>query len=373
MPYYYVGFIGAASIMMRPCFYGIIYSMNRNKEKGYKGRAFNIIMFSIASMFVISIISLIILQYISKGFETTKTEELVEYDAHYVFIAETKEDDFWNEVYDKAYTKGISERAYVEYLARSLNVNYSSKDLFRVAINSGVDGIIYGGSVDDDTVKLINQAVDEGIGVVLLQSDADNSRRQCFVGVNNYELGQVYASQLAKMYKPEEFMGKRVRLLVNSGMSEGAINVITLAIEDYFTEKFPEYAIPEIEIIQVDTQDVFSAEEDIRNAMLDENLPDVTICLSSTFTQCAYQALIDLNKVGDTQILGYFANDAILDAVQKQIIYSTVSIDTNQMGSYAVAALKEYSTFGYTNSYVSVKTTVIDKYSAGRMINENVQ
>lgn len=344
----------------------------KSRESGstYSSRVFKIMVIGMIIMFFVTLTTAVLFQYVMKTLNSTDDNLPVKYDAHYVFIADVEEEDFWNEVYMSACETAEEEHVYIEYLKDSMGVNYSNKDLFRVAINSGVDGIIYGGNSDDELTTLINKAVAEGIAVVLLQNDSDGSLRHSFVGINNYELGQVYAKEISKILGEDISAEKKVNVLVNLDMSEGASNVLTIAMEDYFMEQNPEGELPEIEIVRIDSQDVFSVEEDIRKFMLTEDLPDVIICLNSTFTQCAYQALVDLNRVGDTQIVGYFINDTILDAISRQIIYSTVSIDTKSMGESSVMAIKEYIEEGYTNSFISVKTSVIGQNEARRMIND---
>ena len=82
-----------------------------------------------------------------------------------------------------------------------------------------------------------------------------------------------------------------------------------------------------------------------------------------------YQAVVDYNLVGNVQIVGYFANDTIIDAVDKQVIFSTISVDTNEMGKSCIQALYEYNKMGYTNSYLPVGIEVVDQKSAHEMIN----
>ena len=95
--------------------------------------------------------------------------------------------------------------------------------------------------------------------------------------------------------------------------------------------------------------------------MLDEeNLPDILICLNAVDTRCAYQAAVDYNKVGIVEILGYYDSEAILTAVDKRIIYSTISVDGVQMGIQCIEALKEYEETGYVNGYLPVNTKLID-------------
>ncbi len=122
-------------------------------------------------------------------------------------------------------------------------------------------------------------------------------------------------------------------------------------------------------IKKIDAEDIFSAEEKIRNIFLEkENLPDVMLCANSVYTRCAYQAVVDYNLVGQIQIVGYFSNDTILDAVDKQVIFSTISVDTTEMGKLGIQALYEYNNMGYTNSYLPIGIEVVDQAKAHQLI-----
>ncbi len=346
--------------------------MEENKAANrYGKRAFRIILLSLISMIVVGIGSAVFFYSLTRKLYLTEEPETVTYDRHYAFIVSNDDSEFWNEVYTSICDEATLNNIYIENMEDSLGVNYSDTDLLRVAINSSVNGIIYGGTTDDTASALIDEAVSEGIAVVILQNDMEASMRQCFVGVNNYELGQMYASQVAEIAGTYEESGPvKVDILVNASMNEGASNVIAMAIEDYFTDNLPDSDMPVLQIIRVNTEDTFSVEEDIRKLfMKEDDLPEIMLCLNSIYTQCVYQAIIDQNKVGDVSVVGYFANNSILESIDKQIIYSTISIDTEEMGRDSIQALMEYEDTGYTNSYIPVSTQVIGRKEARALLN----
>ena len=292
------------------------------------------------------------------------------YDRHYVFISDNAEKEFWNEVYAAAAEEGEKENVYVERLGENLNVNYQTEDLLRIANNSSVDGIIFCGEDNEETVKLINEAVHKGVAVVSLRQDIEDSERQCFVGVNSYDLGMEYGKQILELMELEEMQNPKICILADETMSESKQNLITFAIRDCFSEAGEEN-LPEMEIRKIDTSDAFSAEEAIRDIFMDsQNLPDIMVCLNSVYTQCTYQAAVDYNQVGVVKILGYYSTDAILDAVEKRIIYSTIQIDTEEMGSQCIKALTEYHESGYTSSYVPIGIQVIGSEEARKLLKE---
>lgn len=294
----------------------------------------------------------------------TRTYET--YDRHYVFITDNAEQKFWNEVYAAVAREGEKSNAYVERLGENLNANYQTEDLLRIAINSSVDGIIFCGEENKETIEWINQAVYKGIVVVSLRQDIESSERQCFVGVNSYDLGLDYGKQILEIVDLEQIQNPKIYILEDDIMPSSKQYLITLAIQDSFAEAKPgDENLPDIEIRKIDTSESFSAEEAIRDIFIDsENLPDIMVCLNSVYTECTYQAAVDYNRVGEVKILGYYSTDAILDAVEKEIIYSTVQVDTEEIGNQCIKALTEYYESGYTSSYVSISTQVIGKEEA---------
>lgn len=73
------------------------------------------------------------------------------------------------------------------------------------------------------------------------------------------------------------------------------------------------------------------------------------------------RAAVDYNKVGDVSILGYYDSDTIIKAIDRNVINATVSVNTEQMGSFCIDALTEYYQYGNTSQYFTADVTLIDK------------
>ena len=345
--------------------------MNK-KERNITNKSYRFMVIGTIIMVFAAVVTGVIFTMMNKTFFPIKESEYVAYDYHYAFIAEDPDSDFWEEIYESANNEANLNNIYLEDMHKSIKGNYSSEDLLRIAKNSAVDGIIYSGDSSEEAAKLINDAVDNGIGVVILQNDVDSSKRQCFVGINYYELGQMYAGEIEKIMAEGNEVHS-IKIIVEDNMSESISNLISMAIEEKLTQPEDEalQTPAEISILRVDSEDKFGAEESIRDIfILDEEFPDVLLCLNSVYTQCAYQAVVDYNVVGNVQILGYFANDDILEAIDKQIIYSTVLIDTEEIGSQCVNSLHEYKEMGYTNSYIPVTMEIVDRRNVKELLND---
>lgn len=271
-------------------------------------------------------------------------------------ITGSGDEDFWAEVYESALEEGKKRGVYVERFGENLAVDYDRTELLDMAIRASVDGIIVTGDDEEETVELIDEAVDAGIPVVTILSDCIESRRQCFVGSNNYNIGQEYGRQILKML-PEG--AGQVLVLLDENRTDSSQNLILLAIRETLEEALGSLDAVTVDTYAIDGSRDFSAEESIRDIFLGEELPDVLVCLNAVHTRCAYSAAVDYNKVGTVQMIGYYDSDTILDAVSKNIIQATVALDTAQMGELSVKALDEYVETGYTNGYMAVDIQVI--------------
>lgn len=287
--------------------------------------------------------------------------EQKKYDKHYVLITDDFTDPLWESVYQGASKEGEGE-AYLEYLGCNLPVSYTVPQLLRIAIDAKVDGIIVVGDESEETVALINEAVGTKIPVVTVLSDCSSSLRQCFVGINSYSLGERYGEQALQLLDKDKT--QKVYVLIDNGTNETSKNSTYLGIKDKIEKgKSPSTKV-EMQAIAIDNKRAFTSEETIRDIVIDKaNLPDILICLSAVDTRCAYQAVVDYNKVGDVEILGYYDSEKILNAIDKSIIHSTITLDGTQMGALCMSALKEYNDTGHVSAYFPVDTKVINSYN----------
>ena len=217
--------------------------------------------------------------------------------------------------------------------------DYTVQDKLRIAIDSGVDGIILNGGSSEETDRLLEEAVGKGIPVVTALDDSAYNLRKCFVGVNNYILGQEY-SRLCFELLSENPRDSRVVVLMDSSSTGTGKNTMFWGMRETLDEKIREtgwgYEI-KVQAVSIDSSNAFMTEEAIRKLLVtEEEHPDILICLSETDTRRAYEAVVDYIKVGEVRILGYYQSEGILDAIQKKIISSTVVVDGEQLGSFCV-------------------------------------
>lgn len=339
-----------------------------------KNRMITIFVTMIVGLTAIVFLSLAAVSGVMRGAGTDSASGYTSYERHYAMITPADETEFWNRVYASALEAGQQSGAYVERFGDELTVNYDTNTLVHIAVQAGVDGIIMAGGEDDATIACINEAVDAGIPVVTVLQDSTGSRRQSYVGFSGYDVGREYGSQIEEIIRSVDITPAtedlfRIVVLFDEERSDSAQNLILLGIRETLSGDLgADYPLI-VESEPVDNTRSFSPEESIRDIFIkDENLPDILVCLSAVQTQCAYQAAVDYNKVGEVQVLGYFDSETILNAVSMDIIHATMTLDTWQMGTACVQALDEYLDTGYTNSYTVVDTAWITPEQAAAIL-----
>lgn len=288
------------------------------------------------------------------------------YKARYAMIVEDRKTPFWQSAYEGARQEGANRDILVELAGTELSKDYSMADLMRIAIYSKVDGIILEADESREMTALINEAVAQGINVVTIYSDNAQSDRCSFVGVGGYKLGQEYGREVLKCAVEGETL--KVAVLVSSTANDTGQNILYSGIQDTVDRRENKDAQIELSLVQVDNTNAFSVEESIRDLFMEEELPDVIVCLDELNTTCTYQAVVDYNKVGLVKILGYYESDTILKAIERKVIGATLTVNTEQMGRYCVKALTEYREIGTTSQYSTVDVKMIDNSNVSQYV-----
>lgn len=286
---------------------------------------------------------------------------------HYVMIVDDSTQEFWKSVYDGAGKEASARGIYVELMGELFSKNHSVCDYMKMAIAERVDGIMLASDGSEEISRLIDEAAANGIPVVTMLKDEPDSKRVSHVGVSYYNLGQQYAEQLATVIRNKTIPSKmsfNVLVLMNNDINDSSRNIVYSTIRDVLDSRTDLKAQVTMESRVIESSTAFEAEESIRSLFVNESeLPDIIVCFDETCSACVSQALVDYNKVGNMELIGYYTGASILSGISKRIIYSTTGVDTFSMGRSGVDALTEYLVTGYTSDYYSVDTFIVNQDS----------
>ena len=292
---------------------------------------------------------------------TIDSEEVNEantYSYHYVLIVENTESNFWDSVYEIAKAEAAKNDAYLEFVGGNPISNYTISEYMEISIAAQVDGIIVESNGQKTVEELIEKAGEKQIPVVTVMKDSSNneSSRKSFVGINSYEFGQAYGEAICQFASEDT---KKVLVLLKGGTEDaGTYAYMKTALK----ELLPGRTDLEVGAYEVDSKTSFDAEEIIRDIFLDVDLaPDILVCLDEVYTECAYYAAIDYNKVGVVDIIGFYPSETIMAAIEKGIVLAAFKLDTEKIGKDIVGALAEFKQMGYVSDYYSVDIEAVTR------------
>ena len=284
------------------------------------------------------------------------------YQKHYLFIS-SDESQMLRDIYEQTALACEECGAWLEWCGQDMPGHYSAAECVGLSIAMEADGIIVYPDGSQDLEEVIRKASEQGIPVVTILRDLPDSGRVSFVGVSNYQMGDRYGGQLLSLMHN----GKNaVCLLTDAGDSENETQLLYTQMVQAVLNGAPSGKTMELRTESVDSRTDFDAEEVIRDLLLGEERPDILICLNSVQTECAIQAMIEYNLVGEVQVIGYYVTDQILQALRQDLIPVTMTIDTKTMGEDCVQALDEYLELGRVSSYYNISLSGITPMTVRR-------
>ncbi len=277
------------------------------------------------------------------------------YEYHIAVISDETDTSFWADVYRGAVEAGAGYGAYVEQIGDGLAEPFSMEDAINIAIYEHVDGILLRAAEGEKIRQMIDKAWSHQIPVITMQKDVPSSRRQGFVGINDYFLGQEYGKRVLKIADKSTrlvtvlFPGIRFNETSRSWFELGLGN--TVQQEDIRLD---------FKIIRDDRG--LNNAEDVIHDMAEGHVeqPDILICLDAVLTQSACQLLRDRGLSDSIRIIGSYVSDEILNGIEEGIIDSTITIDPEAMGRMSMDALMTYRRYHMVSYYTEVDTMLVD-------------
>ncbi|CAH0119298.1 MULTISPECIES: substrate-binding domain-containing protein [unclassified Paenibacillus] len=114
-----------------------------------------------------------------------------------VFISGDSGSPFWKRVKEGASSAADENVAAIEFKETFQDDAGEYLKNIEMAISSRVDGIIVQGTDDPEFIRIVNKALQKGIAVVTVFTDAPDSLRKTYVGPNHYEEGIVIGERIA--------------------------------------------------------------------------------------------------------------------------------------------------------------------------------
>ncbi len=256
-------------------------------------------------------------------------------------------DPFWNVAAagTKAAAKEFNADCEVVMPAKGI---VDQQRLVETALVRGVDGIAISPIDAKNQVELINRAAQQ-TKVITQDSDAPDSQRLCFVGMDNYKAGRA-AGKLVKEALPEGgalmiFVG-RLEQLNAQQRRQGIIDELLDRSAQSLTEM--KYDPPGNEIkgakytiigTRTDNFDYARAKANAQDAMTAyPNLACMVGLFGYNMPQCL-EAVKEAHKTGKIKLVSFDENDGTLQGIVDGHVYGTVSQQPYLYGYHSVRIL----------------------------------
>ena len=203
-------------------------------------------------------------------------------------------------------------------------------------LSQGMDGIVLAPLDDRALVRPVEEALNAGIPTVIIDSALDSDSIVSFVATNNAKGGELAAQHMAQLL---EGKGKVLMLRYQEGSAS------TRNREEAFVQKV-QSDFPEIDILSADqyagpTRDTAKrASENLLNRYGNEL--DGIFCVNETSTVGMLLALQDIDKAGKVVLIGFDANEILIDAMRQDHLQGLVVQNPFLMGYLGVQTLVEH-------------------------------
>lgn len=284
-------------------------------------------------------------------------------DFHFVMIGQGTDEMFNEQVHKGAFKAADELGAVVEVCVVRPAETFTSENYFDMALESKVDGIAIQVTSSEKIIPYLIKAENLDTPVVTFETDSSILMNIPTIGTNSYQVGKE-AGKLAIACKTDTAANIAVILNGFSNMDENpSKNLKISGMADAF-KGFPDM---KISVVKKTDGGVFSAEK-ITSEIL-KNYPDINLIVATNEmdTLGIIDVIVDFNKVGQIDVIGYGSMQEIIKYIKRNVIYGTVVSDPYKIGYESIKALVEICRTGYSSSYmdtgVSTYTRVnVDEY-----------
>ena len=120
------------------------------------------------------------------------------YDRHYLFVS-TDQSQMLRDIYDQTAASCEASGVYLEWCGKDMPGEYTAADCVDISVAMKADGIIVFPDSSADLNDAITRAYDAGIPVVTILRDLPSSGRVSYIGVSNYQMGDLYGGHLLSL------------------------------------------------------------------------------------------------------------------------------------------------------------------------------
>lgn len=283
----------------------------------------------------------------SPFFSRETSASAIEKKNHYAFFLPSSDYSFFKQLKAGALSASASMDCSISF--HDLDTDPLSLEMVPF---SGVDGIgVYAYQEDSQTLVNLSDISDAGIPVIQIENEIIRDEKTFFIGTNNFDSGKAIG-KLALKSKKEKINLALVYSEKNPGLMTEA-NLIELGLLSTLGYRLSNIQKEETTLNPLD------AERLTYRLMRQDPAIDVIVLTDPNDTLVTVQAIVDMNLVGEIQVIGFGDDERIKEFINKGLVLGTIVRNPFRIGFSAVMALQEISTNGYTSAFVDTGISII--------------
>ena len=283
-----------------------------------------------------------------------------DYTENFILIKKESNNYYWNAIEDSIVTNSKDDNIAIEILDESKTNLISQNELLELAIISKPNGIIISGFDSQSMETNLIDASEQSIPIVFISDEGTNTLRNAYVGPNNYQRGQMAIQELV------ENSHKAYNVLI---IDEYGVGEKNLVIEGMISE-INNHESVELSMIQASSDYRFDLSNNIRQIVSQNPEINVIIGTSIYHGSSIAKLIIEMDKVGDIDIIAFDGSSETLSFIKRGVIKATLFTDGKSIGAEAINTLKtivsdDFSLDVYYVPTVIVNNGNVDDYLAG--------
>lgn len=247
---------------------------------------------------------------------------------HFALIGEEMDHDYWRLVGAGAKKAALDNDVFVEYEGPKRSNPEEQLKLLDMAIQAKVDGIIVQ-ALNDTFTPLINKAVQEGIPVITIDTDAPESLRNAYIGTDNYLAGQLAGQTLVKD------TGGKAKVGIITGGIDNAYNQHQLRVQGF---KDAIAKVKGIKIIAIDESNLTRVQAEEKAYKMMKEHEDITAFYGTSSLDGIgiVAAAKSLKKQDDVYVISFDALDENIDLLNEGNINAIIAQQPFEMGEKSI-------------------------------------
>lgn len=293
------------------------------------------------------IIIIFALTYSKQSISTIYNKKTIE------VIVKTDSNDFWQTV--KLGTEAAAKEFGVNVIFKYPSNEKDAEDQIRLvedAISKKVDAIVLAACDYKKLVEVSEKATDQGIPIIVIDSEIDSSKVSSFIATDNIEAGKLAGKKLVQL------VGEKCNIVVMNFVKEAASGKKR---EEGLMEELKNYKNIKILDIEYSYSDEILAGKLTKKVLDKYNNIDAFVALNAPTTEGVADVIKKMNLGGKIKIIGFDSTPEEINFLEEDIIQATIVQNPYAMGYIGVKNALYVSNNKKIDKYIDTGSTVINK------------